>query len=191
VSGSAPRSLKRFPIANNLKVRNWVFSLPKRLRLYFLFNRKLLAKLSRCAWKVLGTYLKQSIPFDDAVTGAAIAVHTFGGFQQFNPHLHLIVTDGCFLRESATACPGGGTFTKGPDPDPKDGRTSKTFEALDWLAQLVTHIPNKGEQMVRYYGATIQTNHAACAKRPAAMIRCRPWWNRLCHLWLFVETGLY
>jgi hypothetical protein len=34
----------------------------------------------------------------------------------------------------------------------KDGRTSKTFEALDWLAQLVTHIPNKGEQMVRYIG---------------------------------------
>ena len=33
----------------------------------------------------------------------------------------------------------------------KDGRTSKTFEALDWLAQLVTHLPNKGEQMVRYY----------------------------------------
>ena len=34
----------------------------------------------------------------------------------------------------------------------KDGRECKTFEALDWLAQLVTHIPNKGEQMVRYYG---------------------------------------
>jgi hypothetical protein len=44
----------------------------------------------------------------------------------------------------------------------KDGRTSKTFEALDWSRpraagckhslQLVTHIPNKGEQMVRYYG---------------------------------------
>ena len=27
----------------------------------------------------------------------------------------------------------------------KDGKTSKTFEALNWLAQLVTHIPNKGE----------------------------------------------
>ncbi len=36
--------------------------------------------------------------------------------------------------------------------DSKDGKTSKTFDALDWLAQLVTHIPNKGEQMVRYYG---------------------------------------
>jgi hypothetical protein len=27
----------------------------------------------------------------------------------------------------------------------KDAKTSKTFDALDWLAQLVTHIPNKGE----------------------------------------------
>jgi hypothetical protein len=34
----------------------------------------------------------------------------------------------------------------------KDAKTSKTFDALDWLAQLVTHIPNKGEHMVRYYG---------------------------------------
>jgi hypothetical protein len=33
----------------------------------------------------------------------------------------------------------------------KDG-TIKTFDALDFLAQLTTHIPNKNEQMVRYYG---------------------------------------
>ena len=33
----------------------------------------------------------------------------------------------------------------------KDGTSTKTFDALDWLAQLVIHIPNKGEQMVRYY----------------------------------------
>ncbi|MCP3889217.1 MAG: IS91 family transposase, partial [Desulfobulbaceae bacterium] len=176
---------------------------------------------------------KQSVPFDEAIPGAAIAVHTFGDFQQYNPHLHLIATDGCFSN--------GGTFTKGSEPvakdleelfryevlkmlkaegkindavienmlgwrhsgfnvycgptiwpnndkgledlaryiiracfsqermtylsaketlagqakviyRSKDGRVSKTFEALDWLAQLVTHIPNKGEQMVRYYG---------------------------------------
>jgi len=29
----------------------------------------------------------------------------------------------------------------------KDGKTSKTFKALDWLAQLTTHSPNKGEQI--------------------------------------------
>ena len=34
----------------------------------------------------------------------------------------------------------------------RDGKTSKTFDALDWLAQLTTHIPGKNEQMVRYYG---------------------------------------
>ena len=33
--------------------RQWVFSIPKRLRIYFMFDRRLLAKLSRCAWKVL------------------------------------------------------------------------------------------------------------------------------------------
>ena len=27
----------------------------------------------------------------------------------------------------------------------KDAMTIKTFDAMDWLAQLVTHIPNKGE----------------------------------------------
>ena len=31
----------------------------------------------------------------------------------------------------------------------KDGGSSKTFLAIDWLAHLITHIPNKGEQMVR------------------------------------------
>ena len=34
----------------------------------------------------------------------------------------------------------------------KDGRTRKTFEALDWLAHLVTHVPGRYEQTVRYYG---------------------------------------
>jgi hypothetical protein len=34
----------------------------------------------------------------------------------------------------------------------KDGKATKTFDALDWLAQLTTHIPNRSEQMVRYYG---------------------------------------
>jgi hypothetical protein len=28
--------------------RQWVFAIPKRLRIYFLFDRKLLAELSRC-----------------------------------------------------------------------------------------------------------------------------------------------
>ena len=34
----------------------------------------------------------------------------------------------------------------------KDGKKEITFDALEWLAAMCSHVPNKGEQMVRYYG---------------------------------------
>lgn len=57
--------------------------------------------------------------------GAAISVHTFGDFQQFNPHLHLIATDGCFS--------GGGTFTKCPGFVPNDLEGLYRYEVLKML----------------------------------------------------------
>ena len=211
--------------------RQWVFSIPKRLRIYFMFDRSLLTKLSRCSWKVLNLYLTQAVPYDDAKAGAADAVQSFGDFQNFHPHLHDLATDGCFYNDGAMVCPPPktadleelfrhGVFkmfkTEGKINDTvienmlnwhhsgfnvycgnaiwphneeglenlaryiirasfsqermtyipandssdgakvvyesKDGKTSKTFDALDWLAQLTTHIPHRGEQMVRYYG---------------------------------------
>jgi len=33
----------------------------------------------------------------------------------------------------------------------KDGKEEKVFDALEWLAAMCSHVPNKGEQMVRYY----------------------------------------
>ena len=48
-----------------------------------------------------------------------------------NPHLHIIATDG-LARVNYQA---------------KDGSSSTTLLALDWPAQLITHIPGKGEQM--------------------------------------------
>ncbi len=35
---------------------------------------------------------------------------------------------------------------------PKDGKKTKTFDALEWLAAMCSHVPNRGEQMIRYYG---------------------------------------
>ena len=213
--------------------RQWVFSIPKRLRRYFLYDRSLLSQLSRCAWKVLSLYLKQGVSLDDPEPGAVIAVQTFGDFLNFNPHLHIIATDGCFTRD--------GEFMIGTAPDAsslidlfrlevfrmlekagkinddiienmmnwhhsgfniycgtairpeerggleklaqyiiraplsqerllyipssavpdglarviykgKNSSIRESFTGLDWLARLVTHIPNKGEQLVRYYG---------------------------------------
>lgn len=105
--------------------RQWVFSIPKRLRIYFMFDRRLLAKLSQCAWTVLSGYLKQGAAFDDAVPGAVIAVQTFGDFQNFNPHLHIIATDGCFY--------GNGGFAAGPRPNPSDLETAFRLEVLKML----------------------------------------------------------
>lgn len=34
----------------------------------------------------------------------------------------------------------------------KNGKSQKIFDAIGWLALLTTHIPDKSEQMVRYYG---------------------------------------
>ncbi len=34
----------------------------------------------------------------------------------------------------------------------KDHRQEKAFDALDWLAAMTSHIPDQGQQMVRYYG---------------------------------------
>ena len=46
---------------------------------------------------------------DDPNPGAIIAVQTFGDFLNFNPHLHIIATDGCFDKD--------GGFMVGAVPD--------------------------------------------------------------------------
>jgi len=34
----------------------------------------------------------------------------------------------------------------------KDRKQEKIFDALEWITAMCSHVPNKGEQMVRYYG---------------------------------------
>jgi len=34
----------------------------------------------------------------------------------------------------------------------KDGKEEKVLDALEWLAAMCSHVPNKGEKMARYYG---------------------------------------
>jgi hypothetical protein len=34
----------------------------------------------------------------------------------------------------------------------KDGTDEKAFDALEWLAAMCSHIPDRREPMVRYYG---------------------------------------
>ncbi len=50
---------------------------------------------------MLNLYLTQAIPYDDAKAGAVIAVQSFGDFQNFHPHLHVLSTDGCFYNDAS------------------------------------------------------------------------------------------
>ena len=87
--------------------RHFVFSIPKIIRRYFLYDRKLLADLSRCAWESLKVFLRDAVPENDPSPGAVIAIQTFGDFLGFNPHGHILVTDGCFYGD-------GGMFRVAP-----------------------------------------------------------------------------
>jgi endonuclease III len=195
----------------------------------------MLSGLSRCGWESLKTFFHEIVPIKDplrggeesAVPGAVFAIQSFGDFLGFNPHLHVLCSDGCFYGE--------GMFRVAPrfDTKPlekifrhkvfkmllsrgkitedlvemlmnwrhsgfnvfcgdriqpgdekamenlaryivrasfsqermtyipeeskvlyrsKDGKEEKVFDALEWLAAMCSHVPNKGEQMVRYYG---------------------------------------
>ena len=48
---------------------------------------------------------------------AAVAVQSFGDFQNFHPHLHVLATDGCFYNDAA--------FMFCPPPD--TGELEKLF----------------------------------------------------------------
>ena len=210
--------------------RNWSrkkWQLPKMLRRYFLYDRKLLHELSRCAWESLKVFLQEVIPERKPVPGAVIAVQTFGDVLGFNPHCHVLVTDGCFYakgmfrvappvelkkleiifrhkvlrmliakgkitREMLALLSGwrhsGFPVFCGKRILPKeetalenlaryiirasfsqermqyladegtviysakDGKDGKVFDAPEWLAAMCSHVPNPGEQMVRYSG---------------------------------------
>ena len=207
--------------------RHFVFSIPKILRRYFLYDRKLLSELSRCAWETLKEVFQEAVPEDDAVPGAVIAIHTFGDFLGWHPHLHILCTDGCFYgngmfrvaplfevkhleevfrykvfkmllkkekiteelvqmvmawRHSGFNVFCGSRIQPGSEDtmenlaryiirasfsqermtylpeeskvvyQSKDGKEEKVFDALEWLAAMCSHVPNKGQQMVRYVG---------------------------------------
>ena len=77
--------------------RHFVFSMPKILRRYFLYDRKLLSDLSRCGWEALKALYTTGARDSKAVPGAVVAIQTFGDFPLgFHPHLHILVSDGCF-----------------------------------------------------------------------------------------------
>ena len=49
----------------------------------------------------------------------------------------------------------------------KDGKEKKTYDALEWLAAMGSHVPERGQQSVRYYGAYANAFRGRQRKREA------------------------
>jgi hypothetical protein len=143
----------------------------KTLQVFFKFNRRLLGDLCRCALRFLSCYF-------EIVTGSALspgviaAIQTFG--DRINLHLHFLVTEGGVDE--------AGVFHKIPRIDDSRLAEIFAREApamlvrkkllsqewaeriLSWphsgfnvhshifIARVTSHIPDKGQVMLRYYG---------------------------------------
>jgi len=73
--------------------RQVVFSIPRMLRIFFKYNRKLLGELCRCALRSLTCYF-ETVAQSELMPGVIAAIQTFGTKIYFHPHLHFLVTEG-------------------------------------------------------------------------------------------------
>jgi len=73
--------------------RQVVFTIPKILRLFFRFKRKLLNDLCLCAVRSLVKFLHIATGIE-IMPGVMAVIQTFGGRINFHPHIHVLVTEG-------------------------------------------------------------------------------------------------
>lgn len=82
-------------VLEDVPTRHVVFSIPKRLRPYFRYNRKLCNVLFKAAWRSLLQHL--GVP--EAELALVLTLQTAGEALNWNPHLHGMLADGRFLRD--------------------------------------------------------------------------------------------
>ena len=82
-------------VLEDVPTRHVVFSILKRLRLHFRYNRKLCDILFKAAWRSLSELLG----VDDAELALVLTLQTAGEALNWNPHLHGMLADGVFLED--------------------------------------------------------------------------------------------
>ncbi|MGB6849134.1 MAG: hypothetical protein WBG05_13140 [Thermoanaerobaculia bacterium] len=65
-------------LLENVPHRQVVFTIPKRLRIFFRYDRKLLGELAACAWRALRLYFDASFDGAEVTPGAVGFLQTAG-----------------------------------------------------------------------------------------------------------------
>jgi hypothetical protein len=78
--------------------RQYVFTIPKRFRIFFKYDRKLLGKLARVSWETVREVFVEEIDYEDVYPAMIGGIQTFGDLTNFHPHIHALIPDGVFLK---------------------------------------------------------------------------------------------
>lgn len=78
----------------NCKHRHVVFTIAEELRPYFRKDRSLLHVLFRSAAQVFSDWLYDQNHKEHFTAGMVVALHTFGRDLKWNPHIHMLITEG-------------------------------------------------------------------------------------------------
>ena len=72
----------------------WVFTLPKMLRPYFLYRRELLGPLCRAAYETVKELMMAAVEDIDIRPGMVAVIQTFAQTLRWNPHIHALTSRG-------------------------------------------------------------------------------------------------
>jgi len=81
--------------------RQVVLAIPKRLRAYCLYRRRLLGDIARVAARTVTAAIRTLTGEPDLAVGIVACLQTHGSRANWHPHLHLLVTDGGFRPDGA------------------------------------------------------------------------------------------
>lgn len=87
-------SEKQQELIFNVPHRHMVFTIPKELRQVFFQDRKKLNELSQLVAQVFEYYFQRRNKQLQLKPGIITVIHTFGRDLKFNPHIHVLVTEG-------------------------------------------------------------------------------------------------
>jgi len=91
-------------VCHEVPHRQFVFTIPRVLRGIFRKRRDLLHLLFQTATDTLRDSFRTRLDLPDGRIGAIAAVHTFGDFLFFHPHLHVLAADGLFDSQGRFHC---------------------------------------------------------------------------------------
>jgi len=78
----------------NVRHRHIVFTIPEGLRTFFGKDRGRLKILPRCAAKAVTSWMHSLNKREEFTPGIVTVIHTFGRDLKWNPHVHMMVTEG-------------------------------------------------------------------------------------------------